>query len=278
MNTVQFAAEFDRLPKPTTSSTGPHTMKMIARATALLLAPLAWTLSCPAQTANESPVEVDILHQEVIQQGGRTITYNIVTPPPGLLAARPQPEVEIPVTPLSQEELEALQEQEQKPVLSLIVEGSAYSNGVTEFRWHAGQKSYRAFSNVDFTLFSALTMLEGANSVYQFTFLVSRATGTPPPSVPDSSQFSSSQAEYMAVADQEHSIDAQQEAAAFAPFDALHVYFDTAKEDLIAARAAAEAERAAKEQALRDNPPQPKNITVNIWVERGTALMGPTNP
>jgi hypothetical protein len=225
----------------------------------LLSSSPAWAQSEEAASA----IEVNILSQKVTHQGGRSVTYNIVAPTPELLAFRPRPENVVQVTPLSPEELQALQVEPHKPIRSFIFEGATYSNGVTEFRWNDGALSFSAFSNVDFTLFPALTILESHNCIYQFTFLI-QPSNTPSAEFPDASVFSNSQAEYLTVAGQE------QQEAAFTPIDALHVYFDSAKAELVASRNAALVAQAAREQELRESPPQPKDVTHNFWPIKST--------
>ena len=224
-------------------------------------------LPCIAQQTEDTPIEFEVLQQKVVQQGGRTVTYNIVQPP--VLQARPvQPPAE--VAPLTELELAALQAEAEKPVKTLIVEGTAYSNGITDFRWSDSGHAYRAFSNTDMTVFPAMTILSDQNAVYQLMFLVSTSTGEVPAEIPAPSQFSSEHSEYLLTSNSEAE---DPDASALAGFDALHVYYDAKKVELTAQKAARVAAQAAHEQERRDHPPQPKDITINFWPESGSIFL-----
>ena len=233
-----------------------------------LLFVCAIVLPCVAEPP--ASTEVEVLQQKVVQQGGRTITYNLVQPP--VLPVRPPAQPPREVTPLTQEELAALQAEALKPVKSVIVDGTTYANGITDFRWNDGDRAYRAFSNVDFTVFPALLTLSDPSTAYQFTFLVGKQAGPVPNDVPSPGQFSASRAEYLVASLPAASAPVE---ADLTSIDLLHLYYDGAKAELLAAQTAREAAQAAQEQALKENPPPPKDVTINFWPKKSRTYLSP---
>jgi hypothetical protein len=119
-------------------------------------------------------------------------------------------------------------------------------------------------------MFSPLTMLEGEDSNYQLTFLVARTTATAPEEVPAPTQFSDEQGEYQVDTAPQNPAPA---AGSLAAFNALLAYYNTNKTGLLASHAENLAAQAARQAELQNNPPQPQDITINIWPIRGSLFL-----
>jgi hypothetical protein len=83
--------------------------------------------------------------------------------------------------------------------------------------------------------------------------------------LPPADRFSPTRAEYILSDGRD---DPKPSSEALAPLDALHSYHDANRERLVTEYHQREAENAAREQWLKENPPVPKDTVINFWPKK----------
>lgn len=231
------------------------------------------TLPLGAQEAAQPPERPFMVRKEwVRQQGGRTVIFQRVAPPPAIPPAAPVPPVKAPV--LSPQELEILRQREAKPRTVLLLSATVFDHRFTELRWTGEGGKFRALSNLDFQYFAGLPEIETADAIY--TVMLALAEGTAAEAeerirqFPQIAQLPQDRAAWLPAED-----SSRENAPELAALDALHTYFDAHRAELIRTheqRAAAEAER---QRQLREHPPAPKPVVIRYW-KKPTPTAPPT--
>lgn len=217
----------------------------------------------------------DILSSKTEVLGGRQITIQRVAP----IALPSAPEPAPPPDPLSPEVQQRLQEFRAKYSDTTMV-----SIGATVFRsasladgprtliqvWDRETKtSFKLWSSVNWTLLAGIGEVQGTDG-QKYALMMNH-----------SEVDLDGWAQLMAAHGQEYVAPAipplptrqatfivaegAPTAAALAPITALHQLYNTDHARLQAAHDARQQERRDQEQALRENPPQPKNIVIRHW-------------
>jgi hypothetical protein len=160
-----------------------------------------------------------------------------------------------------------------------MLSATVYDRQVTELRWQAGQRGYRAWSNLDFNYLAGWGEIETKDCVYYLIMGLGKesresaaeserlttADGLPTPVetkiVPDLAKFPAGRSTYLlsgeAPADD-----------SLAALDALHRYFDTHRLRLIADYNKRAVGRTAREQWLKEHPPVPQDTVINFWPKK----------
>lgn len=142
---------------------------------ALCLAPSMTLAQQAASTASTIFTEVS---RKQINRGDHTETYVLVKPP--ILAKAPPPTA--PTSPTA-EQLATAARQANKPNVSLTLTGIVYQGPpiITELSWtnDAGDKHYRAYSNIDFRVFTQMSVIETDDMVFQWFPFISACDGQP---------------------------------------------------------------------------------------------------
>ena len=221
------------------------------------------TLPLGAQEAAQ-PLErpFTVRKEWVRQQGGQTVIFQRVDPPPALPPVAPVPPVKAP--DLSPQELETQRLREAKPRTVLLLSATVFDHRLTELRGSGEAAKFRAFSNLDFQYLAGLPEIETADTIY--TVMLALADGTAAEAeekarqFPQAAKLPQDRAAWVPAEDPTH-----ENAPVLAALDTLHTYYDTHRAELIRSyeqRLAAEAER---QQQLREHPPVPKPVVIRYW-------------
>ena len=199
----------------------------------------------------------------------RSIIYQRVAPPNPPLARphAPAPEAK----PLLPAEVAAVEVREKKKFEVLMIFATVYDHRVTELRWHAGNREYRAWSNMDFNFLAGHGEIETDDSVYLLIMGLGNdsAEAVDAPNekrkeLPPAGTFSPTRSEYLLAGDAKEPPPPD----ALAPMDALHTYYDANRESLAEEYIRREGERIAREQWLKEHPPVPKDTVINFWPKK----------
>lgn len=140
---------------------------------------------------------------------------------------------------------------------------TVYPGPVTEISWQSGERSFRAYSNIDFRILDSLSEIETASAVLSwFCIPVPGDDNALPATLRKRLNLSSKNAEYVVDATEEE-MEANPEA--FAVLDAIHDYFDAHRRELVDAHAKRLAADEARSADLLAHPPVSPDTTVYIW-------------
>lgn len=162
----------------------------------------------------------------------------------------------------------------------LFLSATVYDRRVTEVRWSAQGRDYRAFSNIDFNYLAGAGEIETADTVYMLVMGLGNGTseevaafnqnaaaqGWPLKTLPAPESFSQTRSEYRLTGETASTAVPE----ALAAMDALHSFFDANRTVLLENYAKREAERITREQWLKGNPPVPKDTVINFWPKKST--------
>ena len=140
---------------------------------------------------------------------------------------------------------------------------TVYSGPVTELCWQEGERTFRAYSNIDFRILAGLSEIETASAVLSwFCIPIGGGDDGLPAALRKRLKLSSKNAEYVVDA-----TEAEMEASpdAFVVLDAIHAYFDAHRRELIAANAKRAAANEARAAELLARPPMVLDTTVYLW-------------
>lgn len=165
----------------------------------------------------------------------------------------------------------------EKPYKMLFLSAMVYDHQFTEVRWNDGTgAAVRAYVNIDFCYFTTVTNLETDDTVYDLMFAWSNDTvdsltqaGQQPPNL---AAYPPGRSSYQIIAG-----DANAHPDALAAFDALCIYFDANKAQMIAAYNQREATNAAHQQWLIDHPPVQPDTVMYFWPIKGSAYLNQTH-
>ncbi len=180
---------------------------------------------------------------------------------------------------LALEQRQAFAIREAKKTVTFFLSVTVYDRQVSELRWTDEAGSHCAFSNIDFNYIAGMDGFETPDAIYTLMMGIGNATRAERieynrsrsqgdlrkepqrPVPPLIAEFSVVQSEYIVVEDEASPPDA------FAPLDALHIYFDANKSRLMDEYSTREAANAERQRWLKAHPPIPKDIVINYWRE-----------
>ena len=140
---------------------------------------------------------------------------------------------------------------------------TVHAGPVTEITWQSGDRTFRAYSNIDFRNLDGLAEIETDTSVLSWWCLPF-----------DDSDNELSQALqkrlHLSAKVSEYVVDATEEEMAAAPeafvvLDGIHAYYDAHRQELIAAHRQRQATADARAAELLAHPPVTPDTTVYIW-------------
>ena len=138
-----------------------------------------------------------------------------------------------------------------------------YPGPVTELCWQAGERTFRAYSNIDFRTLDTVSEIETDSAVVSwFCMPMDGGDDTLPASLRQRLALSARSAEYVVDAT-EAEMDASPEA--FVVLDAIHAYFDAHRRQLVAEHAQRLAMAEARAAELAAHPPAIPDTTVYFW-------------
>ena len=187
---------------------------------------------------------------------------------------------------LSLAESAAAEARANKKSEALMISATVYDRQVTELRWQAGGRQYRAWSSIDFNYLAGQGEIETEDCIY---FLIMGLGNETRASVADWNAFAPewqrlAAAEGLAGSWETKSVPdlAKFPAGRFtyllsgeapaddslAALDALHRYFDANRLRLIADYEKRTAERTAREQWLKEHPSVQQDTIINFWPKK----------
>ena len=209
-----------------------------------------------------------VLQSWRVKLADHSVIFNRVETPP---VSSPTP------TPVAQPQTPDSGDQKAQRMISLSA--TVYDHRITDLRWSAGAKQFRVFTNIDFQYFCTVGGIETANIDYELNFGLGTATmddsldaqtlawlTRAKQQLPDPVHSLGARASYLvatgSVAD---------DPDGFAALDALHVYFNAHRAELIQAYRQVVAEAAAQKLYLRLHPPVVKDTVINFWRKQGSS-------
>ena len=232
------------------------------------------TTSTPSNSGT-SAITYKVIDSKKVHAGDHVITLNRVVPPV-LPTPTPTP-VSIP-TPLTADQLRAIQAWEAKAHKLIMLEATVYDHQTTEVRWYdAGRQSIVAFSNIDFSCLSGIANIETSDTVYEYWIMIldnetsASLQGDPTSQallanarrrLPQLQTSPDSKSSYF-VSQSTNLVSGTNDG--IAALNALHSYYDANHATLIANYQKRTADYAAQQQYLKDHPPIPPNTVTNFW-------------
>ena len=205
--------------------------------------------------------------RKVVTLGDHKITY-IRIRPPSLPQLPPAPAPR----PLTTEEQATFDRMAEKAYAMLNLTVTVYLGGpqpISELRWRdeTGEKSFRAWSNVDFRYLTQLLQFETQTTVFSWFPMVDEVAlsewpADQPSPVPSGLQFDPGVAEYF--------VDSQvaalkSEETTLAGLDYLHAFSQLHAAELKTDYERREADYVAREKALREHPPKTPDTVIHFW-------------
>ena len=250
----------------------------------LLLAIPAVAQQNSAPTSAQPALDLKVLESVEVKFPDHSIFYQRVAPPaaPALRTpvSTPVPQV------LSLAESAAAEARAAKKSAVLMLSATVYDRQVTELRWQAGGRQYRAWSNIDFSYFAGKGEIETTDCVYFLIMGLGHETRESvaewnrfapewerlaaaeglvgqwaTKAVPDLAKFPAGRSTYLLTGE----APADDSLAAL---DALHRYFDAHRLQLIANYGKREVQRTAREQWLKEHPSVPQDTIINFWPKK----------
>ncbi len=228
-------------------------------------------------------VPVRVLDQQQVEIGTHRIIFNRIVPPvfpAPTPTPTPQPETNANAANRGSQTRGVSRTQRtndagtgEKDYKMLLLSATVYDHQFTELRWNDGAGAVlRAYINIDFCYFTTVTNLETADTVYDLFFAWSNDTvssltlaGQQPPNL---AAYPPGRSSYQIIAG-----DANAHPDALAALDALCIYFDAHKAQMVAAYNQREADNAAHQQWLIDHPPVQPDTVMYFWPIKGSAYL-----
>ncbi len=225
---------------------------------------IAQEAAAPRRAAKEAPGhrrginQSPILDELELRKGAGSTVFRRVVPPV------------VPVAParVAAQTAVAAVEESAEPVKKsevLLLSATVFERKVTELRWTVGGRQFRAWSNVDFNVFTGVTQVESEDTIFSVMLALDNqsaadaaTSGELPKDFPAAGRFAKPAAYFV-----EQGVEAPAES--LAGLDALHVYFGTHREQLFAAAA----KRATQQEQSPPNAAQPAGRTViEFWPKK----------
>jgi hypothetical protein len=137
-----------------------------------------------------------------------------------------------------------------------------HNGSVSELNWRYGDRSFHAYSNIDFRLLLGLSEIETDSAIFSWFSVPSDDTVDAEPALRQKLGLSTLRAEYVTDLTE---VEMEQTSEAFAVLNGIHAYFDAHRAELIAKYEAQQIEQAAKDAAAEANPPTRPDTTVYLW-------------
>jgi len=229
-----------------------------------------------------SALELRVLESQEIDLGERSIIFNRVETPK--LQPRPEPVVEKPreETALTSEEMELYRKWAEKEQVTLFLSTTVYDRQVTKVSWCRPEGEYVFWSSIDFNFLRPLFDFETPEVRYMVLLGIGDETTEEvkrwnaevlrqkyplewqwplPPLVSQIPGATASHSAYSMVKVPKEGADP----TVIKTLDDLHQHFDLNRAELVRQFEESEARRIAREQWLKENPPQPKDTTINFF-------------
>ena len=253
-----------------------------------LLTSNLWAQLTPAPSNSGSAViNYQVLNSRKVNAGNHFVTFNRVAP---VVFPKLAPQA-LPTPPpsLTPQELQAIQDWENKPHIWIMIEATVYDNQTTDLRWYYnGHQTIHALSNINFDYLTSFPELETANAVYEYWIMVSDDTSTSPYADPSAIAWVKKARQQLPnlianpnrrssyfIAEGDTSNPATNDG--ILALNALHAYYDANSSTLIPSHQKAMADYAAKQQNLKDHPPKPKDSVVNFWPVKSSVYLKGAN-
>ena len=259
---------------PPTSRVPFHRRPVHRKAWLQFLIALLLALPIVAQEQAEPAPNFQVLKRTEIKRGDHSIIFQQVVPPQATAPAAPVPPVKAP--DLSPQELEAQRRREAKQQRVLFFSATVFDHKLTELSWTEESGTYRAFSNIDFQVFSGMGEIETADAIY--TLMLALDTGTPEAlaertrAFPQTALLPKDRSAWLLVEG-----PGRESTPVVAALDAIHPFYDAHRDELIRARGQRAAASAERERQLRENPPVKKDTVISYWRKPVPAAQ-PQNP
>ena len=233
-----------------------------------LLALLTWSLPAAAQTpamaakADDASIilsRAPALSRRTVTMGDHKMTLVRIKAP-----RLPKLPV-VPQTPPSAEALATEARRATKTYDCATFTATVYAGPVTEIIWQSGEgdRTFRAYSNIDFLNLWGLSEIETDTAVLSWWCLPFDYSGEEIDlPLRKKLRLSPKFSEYVVDATEEEMAASPE---AFAVLDAIHAYYDGHRRELIAARQQREAAEEARAAELLLHPPVTPDETVYFW-------------
>jgi hypothetical protein len=227
-------------------------------------------------------VPVQVLDQQQVEIGTHKITFNRIAPPT-FPARTPAPQAAPTAqttnrSPQTRSVIRSAQTNDTgisqpKQGKILFLSATVYDRQFTEVRSYGGvSPELRAYVNIDFNYFSTVSEIETADTVYLLMFGLGNDTadalvqrGGQPPNL---AAFPQDRSAYQII---EGSV--ADHAEDIAALDALCVYYDVNKAQMVAAYNQQQADNAARAQWLKDHPPVQPDTVINYWPVKNSVYL-----
>jgi hypothetical protein len=169
----------------------------------------------------------------------------------------------VPPTPASAEALATEARRAAKTSDYASFMATVHAGPVTEITWQSGDRTFRAYSNIDFRNLDGLAEIETDTAVLSWWCLpFDDSDNGLPEALQKQLHLSAKFSEYVVDATEEEMAAAPE---AFAVLDGLHAYYDAHRQELIAAHQQRQAAADARAAELLAHPPVTPDTTVYIW-------------
>ncbi len=172
----------------------------------------------------------------------------------------PAPAAPVP----SAEELTAQERRAAKPPRVLFFSATVLNRTLTELRWFDEAGPHRAFSNIDFQVFSGMGEIETADAIYTLMLALDSGPAEAPAErtrdFPQIALLPHDRSAWLLAESQ-----GSQSTPVMTALDAIHLFYDAHREALLQAHTEREAALAERERQLREHPPVKKNTVVSYW-------------
>jgi hypothetical protein len=224
---------------------------------------IAQDSAVPRRASKEVPrVRKGVNHSPILEElelrkgAGSTVFRRVVPPvvpvPPAKVAAQSDVELAEEATgPVKRAEV-------------LLLSATVFDRKLTELKWAEGGQQFRAWSNVDFNHFTGVMQVESAEAIYSVMLAMDNrsiadaaASGELPKDFPAAAKFQKP-VSYFVVQGAEASPES------LAGLDALHIYFEKHREQMIAAATL----RAAQPQPAPIEPQPAGRTIIEFWPKK----------
>lgn len=224
------------------------------------------------EARKEAQPDFTILKTYTRGNGSQQVVFHKVAPP-ALKKAAPAP-----MQHHAKDELvlsRMLTDPRERRSLSLGIQ--IYDNEVSELVWRKDGQCIRGYSNIDFSYLTPVGQFESEDVVFSLFAMTSQTTRereserlnrmreagieVDPLSIPELSDFTGPEPEYIIYADPEEMIPEE----FFEALDALHIYYVEHEAELKAEALKRKALAEARERYEQANPPKEEPIVIHYW-------------
>ena len=240
----------------------------------LILAALLAAMSAAAQqnaalTDAKPVINLKVIEGVEVKLPNRSIIYQRVEPP----AVPPKPVRRLVTAPPTPEQTALAEARAKKKFEVLMIFATVYDHRVTGLCWWSENRAYHAWSNVDFNYLAGHGEIETEDAVYLLIMglgnesaeSIAAAGWTWRKELPSPERFNPARAEYFLSTTKG---DPEPPPEALAAINSLHRYYDANRTSIADEYTQREAARIAREKALKESPPAPKDTVINFWPKK----------